>query len=244
MARPGRTSIAASAALGNLKRDILLLFLSESSNSLHSWISQDLLGPVDASEFAGGELDVIDGKRACAGLRLAVKAQVADAKILEGMILVEGQRFARPGDGWVWEGEDQRPGGVVMNRTRLVFIVAMDVPVKDRYVVIGGEHVHDIVPVAGEPLPIGTKVEERTVREHHDWRSLWKSSQVFLKPGQLLAADFGLGPGDVVERDKVNAAVVEGVIAFPEELAVERAVVESSVMFSGNVLDHGHIDPL
>src|SRR5579871_2582778 len=149
------------------------------------------------------------------------------------MILVEGQRLARPGDAWVWEGEDQRPCGVVMDRTRLVLIVAMDVTVKDCYVVIGGEHVHDIVPVTGEPLPIGTKVEERTVREHHDWCSLWKSSQVFLKPGQLLAADFGLGPGDVVERDEVNAAVIEGVMAFPEELTVERAVVESGIMFSG-----------
>jgi hypothetical protein len=55
----------------------------------------------------------------------------------------------------------------------------------------------------------GLRVEQRTMREHHDRRRLRKAGQVFLEPCQLLRADFRVRSRDVVKRDKMHAAMVE-----------------------------------
>ena len=60
----------------------------------------------------------------------------ANAEILERVVLVERNRllfwrFLRVG-----KRKDQRPGGIVMHMSLLLFVVAMDMTVEDGYVFI------------------------------------------------------------------------------------------------------------
>src|ERR1051326_1360636 len=184
-------------------------------------LPQELLHAIDSAEFAGREFDVFDRKRTRPGLRFAVKAHAADAEILEGMILVEGQRVARPRNSRrVGKRKDQRACCVMLNVATVMFIVAMNVSVEHGHVVIRGEDIHHIVAIAGKPLPVRAEIEQRTMGEHHDGRGLGKTSQVFLQPRELFDPDFRLGSRDVVECDKMHSAVVERVMAFAEEFAV------------------------
>ena len=107
-----------------------------------------------------------------------------------------------------------------MNRTDLVLVVAMDVSIKHGHVVVRGENVHDLIAITGEPFPVGAKIEQGAVGENDHGRSLREPGQVFLQPDQLFSANFRLGAGNVVERDKMDAAVIEGVERLAKHFAI------------------------
>ena len=77
------------------------------------------------------------------------------------------------------------------------------------------QRVHHVVAVAGEPFPVGPKVEQRAMREHHNRCGLWEPREVGLHPGKLFGADFWPSAGDVVERDEVDTAMVEEYASAP-----------------------------
>src|SRR5215469_5359235 len=99
----------------------------------------------------------------------------------------------------------------------------MNMSVKDGQVVVCGEHVHHIITVAGKPFPVRTEIEQRPMGKYHDGRRLGKTGQILLEPGELLGTDFRLGAGNVVERHKVDSAMIEGVVAVTEHLSIEPA---------------------
>src|SRR5690349_11516571 len=111
-----------------------------------------------------------------------------------------------------------------MRVAEFVRIVTVNVSVKNRDVLIGSEQVHHVVAVAGKPLPLGLKVKQRTMGEDNDRRGLWEPIEIFLQPGKLLGTDFRLGARDIVERDEVNATMIEGVITLAKKIVVHRAL--------------------
>src|SRR5579872_2718783 len=90
-------------------------------------------------------------------------------------------------------------------------VIAMDVSVQHRHVLERGQYVHHVVAVAGEPLPVGFQVEERTVGEYHDRCLLMETRQVFLQPCDALSADFGPRAGYVIECNKMHTVHIKRV---------------------------------
>ena len=179
------------------------------------------------------------------GRRLSIDVHCANAEVLERVVFVERDRLFRGGHRRrIGESEDQRAGCVVMDVAGLVFVVAMDVTVEDGHIVIGRQHVHYVIAIAGEPLPVRTQVKQWTVGEDNNRRCFREAGEVLLQPCKLFGADLGLGAGNVVERNEVHAAMVEGVVALAEELAIESAAVEAGVMLAGHVLDRWHVHAL
>ena len=76
------------------------------------------------------------------------------------------------------------------------------------------------------------------MREHDDRRGRVERLQIVLEPSQLCAPDHGHRIGNVVERDEVNAFVVERVVQVAEELAVNDAGVGCGVVLARHELDH------
>src|SRR4051812_34298570 len=101
---------------------------------------------------------------------------------------------------------------------RLVYVVAMNVAVKDGHVLEWREHVEHGVAVAREPFPVRPQIEERTMREDDDRRRVRITGDVARQPRQLLRADFRLAARHVVERDEMHAAVIERVVRLAEEV--------------------------
>src|SRR3981081_1287820 len=128
-----------------------------------------------------------------------------------------------------------------MHFTDFVLVVTVDVAVENCNVVVGRENIHHLVSVAGEPLPIGPEIKEGPVRKYHNRGGLRESRQIRFQPSQLFGADLRFGTGNVVERDEVHAAMVERVMTVAEEFAVEGAAVKTRVVFTGDVLNQGHV---
>jgi hypothetical protein len=112
---------------------------------------------------------------------------------------------------------------------------AVDVAVEDRHRVVRLEQLHHGGAVAREPLPLRLEIEERPVREDDDRRRLRVAREIVLQPRQLLGTDGRLAEGDVVERDEVDAAVIERVVRLAEVLAEQRAAVERGVVLARHV---------
>src|SRR5262249_61300804 len=93
---------------------------------------------------------------------------------------------------WIREREAQGAGREVPRVPDCVVVLAMDVAVEDGHVLVGGEEVHDLVAVRGEPLPVGTKIEEGPVGEDHDRRGPGEAREIPGQPGALVGADLRL----------------------------------------------------
>src|SRR5215469_15329752 len=139
------------------------------------------------------------------GSDFPLKFTVRIPRFLKGCSLSNGTGYT----GRIWKGEDQGTGSIVVDRTNLMFVVAMDVAVEHRDVVVGRQDVHHVITIAGEPFPVGPEIEQGTVCEHHDRRALREASDVFLKPLKLFRTDFRLGASNVVQSDEVNATMIE-----------------------------------
>src|SRR5690348_1618725 len=137
------------------------------------------------------------------------------------MILVERYSLSRPGcTVRIGKAKDQRARAIVMNCTHLVLVIPMNVSIKHSDVVVGGENVHDLIAIAGEPFPVRTEIEQWTVCENDDRRSLRETGQIFFQPRQLFSANFRLGAGNVVERHEMDAAVIERVERLAKDFTI------------------------
>src|SRR5262249_19693390 len=113
-----------------------------------------------------------------------------------------------------------------------MLMIAMNMPVEHRDVLVRRENVHHVVAIAGEPLPLRLQIEQRPVREHHNRCRLRKTSQIFSQPSQLLRSNFWLRARNIVERDEVHAAMIERVVGLLEELAIELSAVKPGIMLA------------
>src|SRR3954453_4001091 len=129
-----------------------------------------------------------------------------------------------------------------MHRPSGVLIIAMDVSIEHRNVVVSRQHIYHVIPIAGKPLPIWTQIKQWTMRKDHDRCAFRKSRQIFLQPIQLLSANLRFCARDVVESTEVNTPMIERVVTLAEELPVQSAAIQSSIVLSGNALDQRHID--
>jgi hypothetical protein len=73
--------------------------------------------------------------------------------------------------------------------------------------------------------------------EDDDRRGRREAREILLEPCDLLGADVGPRQRDVVERDEVHAAVVEGIVRLAEGVPEELAAVQARVVLAGNGLD-------
>src|SRR5713226_1359152 len=73
------------------------------------------------------------------------------------------------------------------------------------------------------------------MREDDDRSRVRISRDVALEPFDLLGADRGFTGRDIVERDEMNAAMIECVMRLSEELPIENAVVQRRVMLTGDI---------
>ena len=69
-----------------------------------------------------------------------------------------------------------------------------------------------------------SKLRDECLNEHV-FLSLGEAREILLEPRDLLGTDVGPRERDVVERDEVHAAVVEGVVRLPEGVPKELAAV-------------------
>src|SRR5580658_8586238 len=74
------------------------------------------------------------------------------------------------------------------------------------------------------------------MREHYDGRGFRKPREIRLHPGDLLGSYHGPSRGHIVERDEMNAAMVERVMRRAHELAEHVAAVESGVVLARHYL--------
>src|SRR5712671_4051116 len=118
------------------------------------------MNAVNAGEFASSQLHIVDCHGIGSWRGLSVDSHGANTKVLKRMILIKRDRLSGARDsGWIGESEDQRARRVVVNLADFVFVVAMNVAVKNGNVVVRCDDVHHIVPVAGKPLPIGSQIK-------------------------------------------------------------------------------------
>src|SRR5439155_3956589 len=96
------------------------------------------------------------------------------------------------------------------------------------------EEVDRLRAVACRPIPLRIEIEERPVREDDDARVPGLRRQIRLQPGKLLAPDARRRVGYVVDRDEMDALVVEAVVARAEKLLPRLPVVERGVVFTGH----------
>src|SRR5438270_7810210 len=114
---------------------------------------------VDAAELASREFHILNREWLLSRLIGAVETDGANAEILERMLLVERQGLSWPvGPIGIGKTKDQGARAVVVNCTDLVLVIAMDVSIEHGDVVVGGENVHDLIAVAGEPFPVRTEI--------------------------------------------------------------------------------------
>src|SRR5690242_11023530 len=77
----------------------------------------------------------------------------------------------------------------------------------------------------------------------HDYRrSFWIAREIGFEPSELFAADFWAAPRDVVERNKMNTLVIEGIVALAEMFPTEYATVECRIIFAGYRMDRRGVD--
>src|SRR5271170_773230 len=91
----------------------------------------------------------------------------------------------------------------------LLHVVAMNMPVKNRDVLVGRDQVHYLIAVAREPFPFGLQIEQRPMGKQDDRRGLGKAREISLEPRELIGADFGTALRYIVERDEMHALVIE-----------------------------------
>src|SRR5947209_19317948 len=171
--RPGAWLAGSSAARNEatfiMSRSTAVAILNTSSPQSEFHDAQHLLHAVDAAGLFQVERHFVNLEWR---LGLRVHRNLANADVLKGLVLVEGQRlFFRRGLR-VREGKAKRAGGMQVRMANGVVVVAMDVTVEHRGVFERREQVHHLVTVGGEPLPLWLEIEERPVREQHDGRSV------------------------------------------------------------------------
>jgi hypothetical protein len=91
----------------------------------------------------------------------------------------------------------------------LLKVVTVDMSGKNGDILIRYEHIHHLVTVSGKPFPFRFEIEQRTMGEHYYRRSIRKAGDVSLEPCELVRVDFRTTTRDVVERDKMDALVIE-----------------------------------
>src|SRR5579863_9648295 len=114
---------------------------------------------------------------------------------------------------------------------------AMNMAVKHGYVFVGCERVHHVVAVAREPFPFGLEVKQRPMGEHDDRGALRKAREIRLHPSELRRSDLGPPGRNVVERDEMDAAMIERVVGRPHVLAEHVTAVERGVILARHYLD-------
>src|SRR4051812_11678229 len=70
--------------------------------------------------------------------------------------------------------------------------------------------------------------------KHDDAPILFLPRQIRRKPFQLGGADACTGIRDVVQRDEMNAFMIEGIIRLAEKFLEGSAIVQRSIMLAGN----------
>src|SRR3954464_7271937 len=102
----------------------------------------------------------------------------------------------------------------------LLVMFLMDVPIEHGHVWMNHQNLYRFGSVPRGPVPRGRQVEQRAMRENNQRNGFFDERKISLKPLQLCFADIRAGIRDVVEHNKMDAFVIEGIVRFTEQLLV------------------------
>jgi hypothetical protein len=129
---------------------------------------------------------------------------------------------------------------MVYDATHRAMVLLVDVTVEDRGAAVLLERGDRLGAVLRGPVPVRVQVEERAVREGDHRRGEGRGREVGAQPSELRLAEGGGGLGHVVERDEMDATVVEAAVEVAEVLAVRLAAIEGGVVLAGQEAHAGH----
>ena len=118
----------------------------------------------------------------------------------------------------------------------------MNVAEEDGDVVIRRQQVDDLLAVGGGPVPLGLQIDRAGARRRR-WAPRRRACERSLRSQASCSSPTGHRIGDVVERDEVDALMIERLVQIAEEFLVGRAGVRTGVVLAGHELHQRHVSP-